>query len=529
MYKISIIVPVFNVEDTLDAAFDSIHNQNFGFDNIEVIFIDDASTDSSPELIDEYSNRYSNVKSIHLDSNSGYAGKPRNVGIDNATADYLMFLDPDDEYLPDACSILYDYINENNLNLVSGNFTTTNNGVEKLYSGYKRINLKNNVLKVDSIDEEPDLFSITPSVWCKIVKKEFILKENINFPIGIPGQDLVFVYNCLLNANGIGYVNKPVVRYSPRFSGERKSITAIKTKNNLLGYVKAYHMVTDLFKDNPEFLKYNVSHLNFWSEQFIISNISKSDKLDLLLFASPLFQLYKDKKDVKIKKSLKRFYRAMFNKKYIKAVNLCDLLSLDIYEHVTYIIKNKEIFFIISKNNRNWIDNAVFLKDEGFSVNLINLCDEDINTSLNVIGFQEYYSDNPILSIENDAVNLKDNILDYELNFDKLTDFYNYFVTQLCLECEEKPFLIDPENITNIDSSVVHKISKLADDLNGKKLEKSLRKTYLKDVKKEMTAQSSNKKLKKENKKLKQQYDEILSSSSWKITGPLRKLKRLKK
>ena len=111
----------------------------------------------------------------------------------------------------------------------------------------------------------------------------------------------------------------------------------------------------------------------------------------------------------------------MFNKKYIKAVNLCELLSLDIYEHVTYLIKNKDIFFIISKNNRNWIDNAVFLKDEGFSVNLINLCDEDINTSLNVIDVHEYYSDNPRLSIKNDALNLKDNILDYELNFDNLS------------------------------------------------------------------------------------------------------------
>ena len=529
MYKISIIVPVFNVENTLDAAFDSIYNQNFGFDNIEVIFIDDASTDSSPELIDEYSKRYSNLKSIHLDSNSGYAGKPRNVGIDNATADYLMFLDPDDEYLPEACSILYDYINENNLDLVSGNFTTTNNGVEKLYDGYKRINLKNNALKIKSVDEEPNLFSITPSVWCKIVKKEFLLKKNITFPVGIPGQDLVFIYNCLLNAEGIGYVNRPVVRYSPRFTGERKSITAIKTKSNLLGYVKAYRQVTDLFKDNPEFLKYNLSHLNFWSEQFITSNLSKSDKLDLLLFASPLFQLYKDKKDIKIKKSLKSFYRAMFNKNYIEAINLCELLSLDIYEHVTYLIKNKQVFFIFSKNDTNLLDNAVFLNHNGFSVSLINLCGEDINTSLNVISFQEHYSDNHLLSIRNDAINLKDNHLDYKLNFDELTDFYSYFVTQVCLENEEKPFLIDPENIINIDSSVAYKISKLDDDLNGEKLEKSLRKTYLKDVKKEITAQSSNKILKKENKKLKQQYDEILSSSSWKITGPLRKVKRLKK
>ena len=93
MYKISIIVPVFNVEDTLQDAFDSILNQSIGFENLEVIFVDDKSTDRSADIIKEFSERYSNVKSMCLDENSGFAGKPRNTGIENASADYLMFLE----------------------------------------------------------------------------------------------------------------------------------------------------------------------------------------------------------------------------------------------------------------------------------------------------------------------------------------------------------------------------------------------------------------------------------------------------
>ena len=64
MYKISIIVPVYNQEDTLQRAFDSIKNQSFGFENLEVIFVDDASTDNSVNIIKELSDNYKNVKSI---------------------------------------------------------------------------------------------------------------------------------------------------------------------------------------------------------------------------------------------------------------------------------------------------------------------------------------------------------------------------------------------------------------------------------------------------------------------------------
>ena len=119
-YKVSVIIPVFNVEDYLENAFKSLKNQTFGFENLEVIFVDDASTDSSPQIIEEYSNNYDNVISIFLDKNSGYGGRPRNVGMNYATSDYLMFLDPDDVFLEDACEILYNQITSENLEIVCG-------------------------------------------------------------------------------------------------------------------------------------------------------------------------------------------------------------------------------------------------------------------------------------------------------------------------------------------------------------------------------------------------------------------------
>ena len=89
-YGISIIIPVFNVENYLDDAFNSILNQTFGFENLEVIFVDGASTDGSSQIINEYSDKYENVISIFLDKNDGYAGLSRNIGMYYATSKCLQ-------------------------------------------------------------------------------------------------------------------------------------------------------------------------------------------------------------------------------------------------------------------------------------------------------------------------------------------------------------------------------------------------------------------------------------------------------
>ncbi len=75
-----------------------------------MILVDDKSTDNSRNIIEEYSNIYYNIKPIFLEENSGCPGIPCNVGIKNASSDYIMFIDSDDEYLPEICDKLYNTI-----------------------------------------------------------------------------------------------------------------------------------------------------------------------------------------------------------------------------------------------------------------------------------------------------------------------------------------------------------------------------------------------------------------------------------
>lgn len=115
-------MPVYNVEKFIEEALNSILKQSIGHENLEIIMVNDCSTDSTGRIIDEYEAKYKNFKAIHLPENSSFAGKPRNVGIQNSTAPYIMFLDPDDYYLKEACETLYNKIISKDVDIVFGKY-----------------------------------------------------------------------------------------------------------------------------------------------------------------------------------------------------------------------------------------------------------------------------------------------------------------------------------------------------------------------------------------------------------------------
>ena len=90
MKKISVIIPVCDVEEYLDECIESIINQTIGFNNIELIMVDDGSTDNSYNIMKKYEEQYENIKIYHFDEKSGSAGKPRNKGISMAHGKYLI-------------------------------------------------------------------------------------------------------------------------------------------------------------------------------------------------------------------------------------------------------------------------------------------------------------------------------------------------------------------------------------------------------------------------------------------------------
>ena len=168
--KLSVIIPLYNAEKFIEPTVQSIINQSFGFENIELLIIDDNSKDNTPQIIKKLSDEYPNIKSIFLEGTSGSASKGRNVGIKNATTDYIMFLDQDDKYSESMCEIMYNTIENEDVDIVMCNYkfylhNKFKENKEELDLSYIKTDPKKNELIFN------DIF-----MWNKIFKKEFILK-----------------------------------------------------------------------------------------------------------------------------------------------------------------------------------------------------------------------------------------------------------------------------------------------------------------------------------------------------------------
>ena len=123
-YKVTVIIPTYNSVEFLDSTIASIMNQSIGFENIELIIVDDYSTDNTQELINSYCEKYENIKTFEAGKKTGTPGRARNIGIANSTAEYIMFIDHDDNYLPESVEKLYNAVTENSCDVAIGKFQT---------------------------------------------------------------------------------------------------------------------------------------------------------------------------------------------------------------------------------------------------------------------------------------------------------------------------------------------------------------------------------------------------------------------
>jgi len=116
--KISIIIPTYNAEKYLEKTINSVIKQTIGFENLELIIVDDNSNDNTQKIIENYSKKYNNIVPIYKNENSGSPGIPRNIGMKKASAKYIMFLDNDDTYEVNVCETVYETIKSEDLDFV---------------------------------------------------------------------------------------------------------------------------------------------------------------------------------------------------------------------------------------------------------------------------------------------------------------------------------------------------------------------------------------------------------------------------
>ena len=208
--EISIIMPVYNSEKFLRQALQSAAEQTFK--DIEVLCVDNASKDGSPEIIKEFAGKYPNFRYLYKEG--GMAGGARNEGLKHAKGKYVLFFDSDDILRSDACEILYKKAEEKKADIVTASFRSINEFGKKI-SDYKAKDIPP-VLSRPPAARSHFLYigaGIIGRPWGSLIKRSLIESNHLRFPEGRSAEDVPFMGALFALANKFIFIEEPLILY----------------------------------------------------------------------------------------------------------------------------------------------------------------------------------------------------------------------------------------------------------------------------------------------------------------------------
>ena len=220
---VSIIIPVYKVEEYLDRCLESVVGQTYK--NLEIILVDDGSPDNCPKMCDAWAKKDKRIKVIHKEN--GGVSSARNEGIKNATGDYLTFVDSDDFLSPAFSECIQGISNEKYLcfayNLVDLDSTTQ---ITPFSSMREKVLTDLNKIKVSS--------GVFNSVWNKFYLRRIIEKNNLKFDTSLViAEDLKFNFDFYMCVQELTLVNVAYYNYFQNSTSVMKNINYDKIKNTL--------------------------------------------------------------------------------------------------------------------------------------------------------------------------------------------------------------------------------------------------------------------------------------------------------
>ena len=217
--KISIIIPCYNVEKYIDRCFDSLKNQTIGIDNMELIFVNDASTDNTLDKLTEYEQSYpESIIVINFDQNMRQ-GTDRNVALNYASAPYIGYVDSDDWVELDMFEKMVAAIEKYDCDFVECQWdyarSENNRQPTKSFGKPGYMDLTDPNIRKDFVASKVALVSL----WDKVFKKSFIVDNDIFCPEQIVNEDIFFVYLAFVYAKSYYYLEDVLYHYYVNDSG----------------------------------------------------------------------------------------------------------------------------------------------------------------------------------------------------------------------------------------------------------------------------------------------------------------------
>lgn len=315
---LSVIVPVYNTEKYLNRCIDSLLNQSLK--EIEIILVNDGSKDNSKEICLEYKSKYPDIIKYYEQENKG-PSEARNLGIYHSTAEYLTFIDSDDELINDIYNYCKDYILSRKYDIIAY-------GIESYFVETGQIDVFSppNIIKVENIFDKVYYSYFTHSHYNKIYRASIIKDNNIKFfPLNY-GEDalsnhLIYYYaknNILINLAGVRYYRK----------------------NNTLS--------SNLYDNN--IIEKKILGLNLLLEELNKRNILQKNFNNYFLFTFQI--LFETSNTTKLKTKYKVKYLKDATK-FIKKVfsnNLNELLNLlPFYYRIEFKLLNLGLYYLVAK------------------------------------------------------------------------------------------------------------------------------------------------------------------------------------
>ncbi|MFF5300780.1 CDP-glycerol glycerophosphotransferase family protein [Streptomyces sp. NPDC013161] len=224
MPRFSVIVPAYKVQAYLHECLESVLSQSYP--DLELIAVDDCSPDACGAIIDEFAARDARVRAVHLPGNQGL-GRARNAGLEQATGDYLVFLDSDDTLTPDALRAIADRLKETGEpDVLVFDYART------FWSGEAQRNKVAVQLTEQGpapfrLEDRPGLLRVIMVAWNKAYRREFVEREGFAFPPGYY-EDTPWTYPVLMTAETIATLDRVCVHYRQRRQGNILGTTSRK-------------------------------------------------------------------------------------------------------------------------------------------------------------------------------------------------------------------------------------------------------------------------------------------------------------
>lgn len=332
---ISVVIPCYNSKKYLDKCFGSLLSQTIGFENIEVILVNDASTDNTLDTLLEIEHKYpDNVMVINLDTNMQQGGA-RNIGISYATGEYLAFVDSDDWIDPETYAITYKIAKDKDLDIIQFN-TFEKTMDERDQSANRMIGLEDYFVEFNSVEERRSVIinqRFTCGCWNKLYRMSLVREVNSKFTEHACYEEPKFVFPFFFYAKRMYRLEQRLYYYRYNYSGtvnltmtnNLKLYDHPKTQLELLNDLIARNLVTD-YHDEIEFLFFHCYYV-----ETLYFAAMRGFTLDPVRFKQ-------------MQQTVKNYFPNIYNNKYISLSQyaiqnaLLQTLNLDLDENAINII-----------------------------------------------------------------------------------------------------------------------------------------------------------------------------------------------